>query len=354
MRSCRRTTGRSPCQGCTTAATQRLRWRRSSSPGCRARRLQPCSPSFAEPRVASSGAAKRGNVEVYDDYAHHPAEIAATLEALRDGGRRRSCSSSRISTPARDISHASSQPRLLHADVVAVTDVYRGTRGAGRRRQRQARRRCARRAATGDERRLDAVGRPGRDVSSQAWPGRRPCADDRRRRRRPRGDASPGERSREDRARTFRCHGSRRSAPVGRPARSRGRRRVEELQEALAYAGEHDLHGRGDRSRLEPARRRRGLRRAGAQARRGARRRRRSTGELLVAGGGAPNAVALHRARAAGLGGFEFACAIPGTAGGGVWMNAGAYGSDWAGDPRTRARRRRRRRRLADARRSSV
>ena len=52
-------------------------------------------------------------------------------------------------------------------------------------------------------------------------------------------------------------------------------------------------------------------------------------GELLVAGGGAPNAVCLHRARAAGLGGFEFACAIPGTAGGGVWMNAGAYGSDW-------------------------
>jgi UDP-N-acetylenolpyruvoylglucosamine reductase len=53
-------------------------------------------------------------------------------------------------------------------------------------------------------------------------------------------------------------------------------------------------------------------------------------GELLVAGGGAPNGVSLHRARAAGLGGFEFACAIPGTAGGGVWMNAGAYGGDWA------------------------
>jgi UDP-N-acetylenolpyruvoylglucosamine reductase len=50
---------------------------------------------------------------------------------------------------------------------------------------------------------------------------------------------------------------------------------------------------------------------------------------LLLAGGGAPNAVCLHRAREAGLGGFEFACAIPGTAGGGVWMNAGAYGSDW-------------------------
>jgi UDP-N-acetylmuramate dehydrogenase len=51
---------------------------------------------------------------------------------------------------------------------------------------------------------------------------------------------------------------------------------------------------------------------------------------LLVAGGGATNAVCLHRARSAGLGGFEFACAIPGTVGGGVQMNAGAYGSDWA------------------------
>jgi UDP-N-acetylenolpyruvoylglucosamine reductase len=53
-------------------------------------------------------------------------------------------------------------------------------------------------------------------------------------------------------------------------------------------------------------------------------------GEMLVAGGGATNAVCLHQARSAGLGGFEFACAIPGTAGGGVWMNAGAYGSDWS------------------------
>jgi UDP-N-acetylenolpyruvoylglucosamine reductase len=53
-------------------------------------------------------------------------------------------------------------------------------------------------------------------------------------------------------------------------------------------------------------------------------------GELLLAGGGAANAVCLHRARAAGLGGFEFACAIPGTVGGGVKMNAGAYGGDWA------------------------
>ena len=56
-----------------------------------------------------------------------------------------------------------------------------------------------------------------------------------------------------------------------------------------------------------------------------------ASGEILAAGGGAANAVCLHRARSAGLGGFEFACAIPGTAGGGVRMNAGAYGGDWKG-----------------------
>jgi UDP-N-acetylmuramate dehydrogenase len=50
----------------------------------------------------------------------------------------------------------------------------------------------------------------------------------------------------------------------------------------------------------------------------------------VTVGGGAANAVVLHRVRAAELGGFEFACAIPGTVGGGVRMNAGAYGGDFA------------------------
>ncbi len=48
----------------------------------------------------------------------------------------------------------------------------------------------------------------------------------------------------------------------------------------------------------------------------------------LVAGGGASLAVCLHRARDAGLGGLEFASAIPGTIGGAVWMNAGAYSGE--------------------------
>jgi UDP-N-acetylmuramate dehydrogenase len=52
-------------------------------------------------------------------------------------------------------------------------------------------------------------------------------------------------------------------------------------------------------------------------------------GDLMIAGGGATNAVCVHRARDAGLGGFEFASAIPGTVGGGVRMNAGAYGTEF-------------------------
>jgi len=105
---------------------------------------------------------------------------------------------------------------------------------------------------------------------------------------------------------------------------------LSELQAALAYASEHELGvavvGLGSNLLVADA----GfdglvLKLAGKLARTEVR------DDLLVAGGGAANAVALHRARAAGLGGFEFACAIPGTAGGGVRMNAGAYGGDWAG-----------------------
>jgi UDP-N-acetylmuramate dehydrogenase len=52
-------------------------------------------------------------------------------------------------------------------------------------------------------------------------------------------------------------------------------------------------------------------------------------GALLVAGGGATNAVCVHRARDAGLGGLEFASSIPGTVGGSVRMNAGAWGREF-------------------------
>jgi UDP-N-acetylenolpyruvoylglucosamine reductase len=118
---------------------------------------------------------------------------------------------------------------------------------------------------------------------------------------------------------------------IGGPARHLARpESVEELQQALAWAAEHGVNvftiGLGSNLLIADD----GvdalvLRLDGELAES------RAEDGLLVAGGGATNAVCLHRARAAGLGGFEFACAIPGTVGGGVQMNAGAYGGDWKG-----------------------
>jgi UDP-N-acetylmuramate dehydrogenase len=117
---------------------------------------------------------------------------------------------------------------------------------------------------------------------------------------------------------------------AGGPARAFAKpTTLEEVEESLAWAREHELPvaviGLGSNllvadEGVEALVLRLGGELSSADVR----------GELLVAGGGAPNAVCLHRVRAAGLGGFEFACAIPGTVGGGVRMNAGAYGSDWS------------------------
>ncbi len=53
-------------------------------------------------------------------------------------------------------------------------------------------------------------------------------------------------------------------------------------------------------------------------------------GEGIVAGAGALDATVAEFAAAAGLAGLEFLCGIPGTIGGAVAMNAGAYGGDIA------------------------
>lgn len=78
------------------------------------------------------GAARRlehrgeaGGVDVYDDYAHHPAEIAATLDAMGSASGRvlvlfQPHLFSRTRHLAHELAHA-----LAAADVVAVTDVYR-------------------------------------------------------------------------------------------------------------------------------------------------------------------------------------------------------------------------------------
>jgi UDP-N-acetylenolpyruvoylglucosamine reductase len=51
-------------------------------------------------------------------------------------------------------------------------------------------------------------------------------------------------------------------------------------------------------------------------------------GDRIVCGGGATLAAVVKRATGWGLSGIEFGCAIPGTAGGAVRMNAGAYGGE--------------------------
>jgi UDP-N-acetylmuramate dehydrogenase len=51
-------------------------------------------------------------------------------------------------------------------------------------------------------------------------------------------------------------------------------------------------------------------------------------GTLLAADAGAPMAMLVKRAAAAGLGGLEWGIAVPGTLGGAVWANAGAHGGE--------------------------
>jgi UDP-N-acetylmuramate dehydrogenase len=117
---------------------------------------------------------------------------------------------------------------------------------------------------------------------------------------------------------------------TGGPARAFARpETLEELERALAWAAEHELAvatiGLGSNLLVADEGFDGLVLKLGGELAEA-----KVDGERLLAGGGAANAVCLHRVRTAGLGGFEFACAIPGTVGGGVWMNAGAYGSDWA------------------------
>jgi UDP-N-acetylmuramate--alanine ligase len=88
--------------------------------------LDEAAPVLAEFRGAARRLEHRGevgDVEVYDDYAHHPAEITATLAALKNGGRLvvlfQPHLYSRTRHLARELAGA-----LAAADVVAVTDVY--------------------------------------------------------------------------------------------------------------------------------------------------------------------------------------------------------------------------------------
>jgi UDP-N-acetylmuramate--alanine ligase len=62
-------------------------------------------------------------VEVFDDYAHNPAKVAAALEALRDGGRLVVLFQPHLYSRTRHSAYELAAA-LAAADVVAVTDVY--------------------------------------------------------------------------------------------------------------------------------------------------------------------------------------------------------------------------------------
>jgi UDP-N-acetylmuramate--alanine ligase len=64
-----------------------------------------------------------GGVAVFDDYAHHPAEIAATLAAARDGGRVLVLFQPHLYSRTRHLA-AELADALAAADAVAVADVY--------------------------------------------------------------------------------------------------------------------------------------------------------------------------------------------------------------------------------------
>jgi UDP-N-acetylmuramate--alanine ligase len=64
-----------------------------------------------------------GGVEVYDDYAHNPAKVAAALSALRDGHRLVVLFQPHLFSRTRHVARELAAS-LAAADVVAVTDVY--------------------------------------------------------------------------------------------------------------------------------------------------------------------------------------------------------------------------------------
>jgi UDP-N-acetylmuramate--alanine ligase len=65
-----------------------------------------------------------GGVRVLDDYAHHPAEIRATIDAVRDGHRVLVLFQPHLYSRTRHLAHELGAA-LATADVAAVTEIYR-------------------------------------------------------------------------------------------------------------------------------------------------------------------------------------------------------------------------------------
>jgi UDP-N-acetylmuramate--alanine ligase len=84
------------------------------------------APALAEFTGAGRRLERRGEaggVAVFDDYAHHPAEVTATLAAARDGGRVLVLFQPHLYSRTRHLARELADA-LSAADIVAVTDVY--------------------------------------------------------------------------------------------------------------------------------------------------------------------------------------------------------------------------------------
>jgi len=106
--------------------------RRNAAAALAALQLIGVASEEARPHLAEfAGAGRRqerrgeaGGVTILDDYAHHPAEIAATIDAVRDGGRVLVLFQPHLYSRTRHLVRELASA-LSKADVVAVTDVYR-------------------------------------------------------------------------------------------------------------------------------------------------------------------------------------------------------------------------------------
>ena len=117
---------------------------------------------------------EQAGVRVYDDYAHHPREVAVTLEAARAYGRGRPRAGRLSAAPL--LAHAVPRARAGSSACGGRRrrgdEGLRGARGAGRRGRGLARRRGARDGAAGDARRVDARARRRGPLPRAARPAR--------------------------------------------------------------------------------------------------------------------------------------------------------------------------------------